>query len=216
MDSGREILKQIFSNLTGNINVDVQYLNKQASIYQDTPESTFIIYEIGKKIDFLLTDNDRRKFTDKIFEEYINKQISKEEVDKLIAQGKIELNYYISKVDNKVKELEEKRRIKTLRKQMDEKILEIELKAKLSNVVEYMNPIEGVDNEYGMLTQNEMSKLIEIIDAKLDEISEINGLVNRINKTIKQLENGIEIENKDDVLNKLHQDVEFKLKKINP
>jgi len=216
MNDGREILKKVFSNLTGDINVDIQYLNKQASLYQDAPDSTFIIYEISKKVDSLLNIDKKKKYTDEVFEKYINKQITKEEVDHLIAEGKIDLNYYISKVDGKVKELEEKRRIRTLRKQMEERILEIELKAKLSNVVGHMNKNEGVPTEYGMLTQNEMSKLIQIIDAKLEEINEINVLVNRINKTINQLENGIEIENKDEFLNKLYSDVESKLKKINP
>ena len=216
MDNGREILKEIFSNLTGDINADIQYLNKQASVYQDAPNSTFIIYEIGKKVNTLITNDEKLKFTNLIFDKYINKQISREEVDKLISEGKIDLNYYVSKVNDKVNELEEKRRIRTLKKQMEEKILEIELKAKLSNIVEHMDQSEGVATEYSLLTQDEMTKLLGIIDAKLDEISEINVLVNRINKTITQLENGIEIDNKDDVLSKLYSDVELKLKKINP
>ena len=216
MDNGREILKEIFSNLTGDINADIQYLNKQASVYQDASDSTFIIYEIGKKVNALITNDKKRKLTDLIFDKYINKQISREEVDKLISEGEIDLNYYVSKVNDKVKELEEKRRVKTLKKQMEEKILEIELKAKLCNIVGHMDQSGGVATEYGLLTQDEMTKLLGIIDAKLDEISEINVLVNRINKTITQLENGIEIDNKDDVLNKLYSDVELKLKKINP
>lgn len=216
MDNGREILKEIFSNLTGDINADIQYLNKQASVYQDASDSTFIIYEIGKKVNALITNDKKRKLTDLIFDKYINKQISREEVDKLISEGEIDLNYYVSKVNDKVKELEEKRRVKTLKKQMEEKILEIELKAKLCNIVGHMDQSGGVATEYGLLTQDEMTKLLGIIDAKLDEISEINTLVKRINKTITQLENGIEIDNKEDFLNKLYSDVETKLKKINP
>lgn len=216
MDNGREILKQIFSNLTGDINVDVQYLNKQASFYQDSSDSTYIIYEIGKKVNSLLSNDKKKKFTDQIFEQYINKQITREQVDELIASGKIDLTYYISRVDDKVKELEEKRRIKILRKNMEEKIAEIELKAKLSNIIGYMNQSDSVATEFGTLTQDEMSKLIKVIDTKLSEIGEINGLVNRINKMIRELENGIEIENKEAVLQQLHHDVEVKLKNLNP
>lgn len=216
MDSGREILKQIFSNLTGDINVDIQYLNKQASIHQDSPDSTYIIYEIGKKVDSLLTNDKKKKFTDQIFEQYINKQITREQVDELITASKIDLTYYIARVDGKVKELEEKRRIKTLRKNMEEKIAEIELKAKLSNIVGYMDQSDSIATEFGTLTQDEMSKLIKIIDTKLSEISEISGLVNRINKMISELENGTEIENKDQVIQQLHRDVEIKLKNLNP
>ncbi len=215
MDNYREILKNIFDNLTGDYKTDIYYLNKQASNYQDHPESNIIINEIAQKVNGLVQESKKIEYTDRIYQQYINHEITKEEVDQLINAGKIDLNYYISKIDEKIDQLKEKKKSNTLMSKIEKKIAEIEIQAKLSNIKHQLDSREKVvKTENGDLSYDDVSRLSNVIDNKLNEIAEINALISRINNMIVNLTEGGKIKNKDSELKQLHNDIETKLKHL--
>ncbi|MDD2434785.1 MAG: hypothetical protein PHO63_00860 [Bacilli bacterium] len=214
MDNAREILNSIFDGLTGNYKNDIYYLNKQASNYQDHPESDFIISEIAKVVNTLVMEAKKKDYTDQIYQQYINHEITKSDVDKLIKEGKINLNYYISKIDGKIEELKEKQTNDNFMNKVEKQINDIELQAKLNNIKTQLDANQGIIKKNDIkLTYSDISKIGTLIDRRLDEIKEINSLISRINQMISNLSEGDKNLNHSE-LQKLHHDIETKLNNL--